>query len=282
MSETEHAKAQRLELGIPGPITLEGETVAVVAKSIRLDDQRVLAPEEVHFPPPNGNVDLRTRQMTPPAQLQEQALKLAASYVNFTRKVAVGDQLQVQCASCRALEEAGRHDPSKVFERPGRACHRNAVPTRELRWRESGRAMDSDAVALLPPAPACERDVDRSRHGWQHSPDCGGRAVTNNGNEGGATRFGSFSPRDTVAFTAAVRVAAAIHPGCGRRSTRQGRREASALECDARVPDGIHPAVKAMDPTRLGAAADPVLAQTDGQELTHRDHAVLASGDDRH
>jgi hypothetical protein len=49
MGEAQDAETEALQLGVAGAVALEGRAVAVVAKTVGLDDQGPIAPEEIDF-----------------------------------------------------------------------------------------------------------------------------------------------------------------------------------------------------------------------------------------
>src|SRR5437588_4246530 len=62
-------------------------------------------------------------------------------------------------------------------------------------------------------------------------------------------------------------------------AAREHRGPEAAAPDDARISDGVDPAVHAVEPARGDTALDRALAQTGGPELLDRDHAMLPRRD---
>jgi hypothetical protein len=110
---------------------------------------------------------------------------------------------------------------------------------------ESGGPVDPDAPAPSAAGVAWNRYVDGARVRLEHSPDCGGAAVADDGliSDG---EYGRHTP---------------------------------ALKGEPGVADGVNTAMKSMQPAGLDAPGDAVVGDTCGRKLTTSHHPMLVRGD---
>jgi hypothetical protein len=97
---------------ITGALILEGNTSAVVAVAVRLDDQPVLAPGKVNEDAVNPYVHLRDRQPVSPAELEKEELELTARRVILA--IAINLKPKDRGLSSSATHLDGRRDLAEV------------------------------------------------------------------------------------------------------------------------------------------------------------------------
>jgi hypothetical protein len=226
VGEADDVVAQGAEVQVSVMVVLKGLRATVVAVAIGLDDDALLAPEEVDDARSNPHIDLRRRQPMALAEAQEEMLQLAPRLLAG----ALGSNSQPACPrlSYRAAKFGGRDDPPKVGNGLGRRRYGNAQPPGHGCCRQRGAAMEEDSGSLPSAGFRPNRHVHCAALRVQESPESSRAAMA------------EYGP-----------------PSAG-----QNRRRPSSLLRDTSMPDGVHTAMEAMKSPRAHTNQDRIVAQS--------------------
>jgi hypothetical protein len=160
MGEAQDAEAQALELRIAAAVRFKGRAVRVMPEPVGLDDQVAVAPDEVDLVRAQPGIHLWPGKAVAAAEVEKNALQLAAGEVRVALKVRIRDQPQVQRSADRTAENRLGNGTVEVAEGSRRLGHPDAVAAGRNTGNEGGGAVDGDAMPLPASAVAGDGDVD--------------------------------------------------------------------------------------------------------------------------
>jgi hypothetical protein len=170
VGEANHPVTEGVKLNVTCSVRFEGDAIAVMPEAVGLDDQRLLAPEEVDLVRPNPNIHFRAGETVAAAEAKEVPLQLAAGEVGLSLERGFIDQSQVECAADGLPVKGAWRDAAEVSERSRGTGDGDGVAAGRQTGNEGGGPVDGDAGAALPAAVRREGDVDRSLAHRKHSP----------------------------------------------------------------------------------------------------------------
>ena len=225
VGEAQDAVAQALKARVTFAIGLEGGAVAVVPEAVGLRDQLVVAPKEIDLVCADAGIHLWLGKAVATAEVEEEPLELAACELILALEVSRVDEAQIQRTADRPSKDRLGNGAMEVTERPRRLGDRDAVAAGRNSGNEGVGSVDRYAVAPLMATVSGHRDMDRAVARCQETPQGRGAAVANNG----------------------------IVCEC------EYCRHAPALEAESRMPDGVNPAMKTMEPGPYWRLCQPLV-----------------------
>jgi hypothetical protein len=246
-------------------VVLEDDRAAVVAPGVGLDDEALGTLEEVDFPPPELDVDLRWRDAVSGAELEEERLEVRARAVGLDAVEAQPHELglapgaAVEARGDGALEvgdgagDGGDGDAFAVGGVGGRASSSSPSSAWQAGRRrggpcERGTAVDVDAVPKPSAGGGWDRDMDGAVD-WIEEPPKDGRG--------------------------------AVAEDSSLTAGEDGRHE-TPMKTEASVSYGVDALVDAVELPPSCTISNSTSTQASAFELTPRRHPMLSRGDPRH